>query len=507
MLEDYYNLNLTKEHFVLTDSKGLILDTDSIHFKKNIGQCITKIHKLFHSFFSIKNTKNQTHLLNGLNLSIDNQDYVFDVTFKLFKDDPNRLFIFKDFTSLYHEYYILSQDKNESVINNQLVSLKNKLLTEKETFKDQFLANFSYNIKDPIYNLTAFSSLLDQTNLDFNQRNQLNVINSISNNIYRMINDILDISKIETNTFSLQNHPFNIRETLNTIKDIYNVKCEAKNLALKYVIDPQLPQFIIGDKYRLQQILNNLLENALKFTEEGKITFNIKSQINKDNVDITFKISDTGIGISNKNLNKIFDSFYQVNKDASKKSYGLGLSIIKELIQVMNGQIDLKSIEGKGTTFSVKLNFKISDQTLNQTQKVEPKITNKTEKKYNVLIAEYRESDKQEIIQIMSKLKDYHIDIVNSGDNIIRQLSKKEYHLLILNTKLPTMDGFDTARYIRHSKIEQYNKIPILALANTFTKKVDKYYTDKEFSDYLTRPIDEKEFIKKVKKYINKKQA
>ncbi|ULC59850.1 ATP-binding protein [Flaviramulus sp. BrNp1-15] len=501
----YYNYKCdTHDQFILVNEDGFILETDSSLLSNTIGKSVSSIHPFFESLSALQQKADETYEFSAVHINLDDLDYIFDITFRTFKDDTNRLIILNNFTKLYDEYYALSQNKNESVISKEVIDLKNDLLIKKEKYKNRFLTNFSHTLKTPIHNLQGFSNLLEQTDLDLVQRNQLKVIQSTSDDLYAMINDILDISKIETGYFSVQKNSFNIHEVLKNLASKYQTKSAERLLEFNSNIDKGLPKFVIGDKFRLLQILDNILDNALNFTFQGSIDFNVSGKKNKNNIDITFSVKDTGIGISEDKQEAIFKSFYKINEDKDIKRPGLGLAMTKHLLDVMNGSIAIKSNENEGSIFEVNLNFKIAEDQIEPELKLIPLENKKANAKYRILVAEALETDQYTIKEIFNNTTDYQMDLVESGDDVIKQLQKENYDLVVLNIKIPTMDGFDTTRFIRHSEVYNFNRIPIIGVGGSFSHEEKEYCLEKEMNDYIGKPYNVDELMKKMKRLINK---
>jgi len=322
-----------------------------------------------------------------------------------------------------------------------------------------------------------------------------------------MINDILDISKIETGHFHMLPIRFNLFEELETLSQLYNKKCEGKGLEYNYVIDKKCPQFLIGDKFRLTQVLSNLLENAFKFTNSGNITLQVNClKQDLDNLSLEFVVSDTGIGIEPDKLDSVFQSFFQINNAIIKQGTGLGLAIVNKLVYALEGEISLSSHVDEGTIFKVELNFKVPKNQTVANASIQS-LNNAKDYEYSILVAESLKNDQIELLKILSEEKKYEIIMVDNGDAVIKQLYKNNFDLIILNLTLPKMNGFDTARFIRHSEFPEMSNLPIIAVTDQPSKKEESICLEIKTNGYLSKPYNKEAFLEKINEITKKKRA
>jgi len=507
MLETYNTSHKqTTNQILLISDQGIIINAESILFNNCIGKHINSLHPFFSSIIKLLSKKNKTFNFECINLEINNTTYTIDATLHCNGGKP-AVFIFQDLTKQYILHQLTAQKKNETEIKSQILNYNNIQLQEKEAFRNNFIANFSHEIRMPVNTINGFVRLLENTNLEQSQRYNLNVVKNTNDKLKTMINDILDISKIETGHFSILPIRFNLIEELNTIIQIYSQKCEEKGITLKHAIDPECPKFIIADKYRLAQIINNLIGNAIKFTPAGSIELKAECITKKDDsVTILFSVKDTGIGIAAKQIDSIFKGFYQINNNITNDGTGLGLEITKKLVLALNGEITVESKLGEGSTFLVTLNFKIA-KNQKENKKIK-KISEETSKNdFKILLAEPYKKDQVKILKIIDKLKNCDVVVVDNGDKVIEELYKSKFNLVILNIKLPSMDGIDTAKHIRHSELELFNKIPITIISNKPSKEEERYCKEHKINSYIGKPFDKKEVIRKIKYIQQKKQA
>jgi len=462
MLENYTSItsNVVNQ-FILINENGLIIENDSIVFKDVIKKHIQELHPFFEIIPQLIIKKDETTLFKCVNINYNNTDYIVDVTLKIFKEDENALLIIDDLTRHYNNHQSVAQVRNESVINSQILSFKNQLLEKKEAFKNNFLTNFSHELRMPISHINDICEFIEDTELTQTQRYNLGIIKDTNSQLQYIINDILDISRIETGRFATQVNRFDLFSLLENANTIYSQKSQEKGLEFSYSAAKDCVQFFDGDEYRLKQILNNLIINAIKFTIDGGIKLKVScTKKAKDLATLTFEVKDTGVGIEKDKLDSIFTSFYQIANKASNKGTGLGLAITKQLVSALNGTIDVKSTPNKGTSFIVTIDYGISE---NQTSDKKAD-TSKNLDLPKLLIADASVELHKELQNHLSNK--YNVYFVTTGDSVIESLYRINYDLILLNVKLPTMDGIDTLRYIRFSENTTFEDIPIIMVSH-----------------------------------------
>jgi len=480
---------------------GKVIDSDTSIFNTVNGKHISSLHPFFETITPLLSNKDATHDFSCVNLNLKQKHYIVDISLKTFKKDKNAIIILHDLTKQYNAYQKVTQIRNESKIQAEVLAYKNELLQRKENFKNSFIANFSHEIRMPINTISGSTFLLEDSNLPQSQHYNLKVIKSTNEKLKYMINDILDLSKIETGYLSIIENEINLIEELQTIIDIYAKKCEYKGLNLETNIDKNCPKYVISDKYRLAQISGNLIGNAIKFTNSGTISLHVKL-VSKNNeiAQLQFTVKDTGIGIEKDKLDFIFNSFHQINNKQANKGAGLGLSIVKRLIEALNGTIKVDSELGKGTTFTVILPFKIAQNHADEIIDVVP--NNKKTYDYRVLVGETIKKDQIAISKLLKSTGIYDCVIVDNGDDVINQLHKSKFDIVLINLRLPKMDGHDVTCYVRFSEFSQFSKIPIIAIADKPSLKEETSCIDKQMNGYIGKPFNEKKLLEIIKNNI-----
>ncbi|MDP3929489.1 MAG: ATP-binding protein [Bacteroidota bacterium] len=361
--------------------------------------------------------------------------------------------------------------------------------------KSLFLSTMSHEIRTPLNGVIGFINLLLMDQPNPKQLENLNALKYSADNLLFMLNDILDFSKIDAGKMDLEVHPFNLIEILqNTSKSFVNAAKE-KGLSLQLKASKEIPELLLGDALRISQILNNLLSNAIKFTETGEVgIMAICKQIRDEKATISFEIWDTGIGIEPEYLPHLFEQFTQASSDTTRKygGTGLGLAICKKLVEIMGGNLHVKSEKGQGTRFSFNLTLAVAQVNADDTPKIDfsgnadftgMQILLVEDNQINVLVAK----------QLLMRWK-IMVDVAQNGKDALVWVQRKKYDLILMDLQMPEMDGFESAATMRKGGIQT----PIFALSANVNSDAREKVLASGMNDYISKPFKPAELAEKI---------
>ncbi len=375
-----------------------------------------------------------------------------------------------------------------------------------EKAKEEFLANMSHEIRTPMNAIMGMTRLLIEKEPKQTQLRYLNAIRQSSDNLLVIINDILDLSKIDAGKMELERVPFIVRNLLGNLEEIMKFKSDEKNLSFEIEIDPDIPECIVGDPVRLNQILINLTGNAIKFTELGDVKIICRQISRHNNIStISFSVKDSGVGIAPDKIDGIFESFSQADKATTRKfgGTGLGLSISKRLTDLHHGKIYAESELGKGSEFFVVLPFEIGNPAEAIDNKTDIEIDELTlSSVLNILLVEDNLFNQMVAIDsIESYFPNAQIDVAENGKIALEKLNEKNYTLILMDVQMPVMDGYETTREIRKLQDAEKSRIPIVAMtASVIKSEVDKCY-ENGMTDFISKPFESEDLMQKITKY------
>ncbi|WP_373549464.1 CheR family methyltransferase [Haliscomenobacter sp.] len=404
-----------------------------------------------------------------------------------------------------------AQVKQKKVLNELIEA---KVIAEQKTqvaedavkAKQQFLSNMSHEIRTPMNAIIGFTNVLMKTKLSETQKVYVNAIKVSGESLVVLINDILDLAKVDAGKMVLEHTPFRLFSSVSDMLHLFETKMQEKNLTLIKQYDTSIPEIVVGDSVRLRQVILNLISNAVKFTNEGTITVQVKKLHEDDeNVGIEFAVSDTGIGIPDNKLKQIFDAFEQVASETTRLygGTGLGLAIVKQMVKLQGGTVKVKSKVNKGSTFSFSLDFKKAKgqtapaEDLSQENSPKGALGKAGIKKVKILVVEDIALNQL----LMKTLLDdfgFEFDMAGDGKIAIEKLQQNRYDVILMDLKMPEMDGFDATTYIRK---ELNLQTPIIAVTADVTTVSMEKCRALGMNDYLSKPIDEKLLFNKILKY------
>ena len=400
--------------------------------------------------------------------------------------------------------YYNNRRLNEKVYNRtiQLNSAKDDA-EQASKAKSTFLATMSHEIRTPMNAILGFIQILEMEETDQNKLQKLNIIKTSGESLLTIINDILDYSKIESGKMSLDYKENQLNELINQTKELFSNSASNKNINLQFVIDNNIPQCLIYDEGKLRQVIFNILGNAIKFTSDGgTVIFKAHFQENR----LYISISDTGIGIDNKNLDKIFNAFDQEDSSINRKfgGTGLGLAISKKLISLMDGSINIESKLGEGSLFYFDILVKECKKISNTPQNIElvqdNQIKEKSNHKIQVLVVEDNPTN-QLLIQIILDQHNIGYIMANDGIEAINAYKKDKFDIIFMDENMPNMGGVEATKQIRQLELNSSKKTPIIGVSANVIEEHRKKFIDAGLDEHIGKPYKPEQIINIINKF------
>lgn len=502
---------------------SLSLDNEDLEEEKLIrrlgilaqNKMITK-GKLLHRYDSLGNMDDESSIANPQARMISNE--ITDITAKIYQKRQVRMVELSNLSQemgrrakLYDisllfllvisgaviGYHIMRQFRRQHHLIKELDIAEKKASVAAQT-KENFLANMSHEIRTPLSGILGFTNLLQKRPLDETSSEFVTSIQRSGENLMTIINDILDLSKIEAGMMRITPGIFSINGLLDSIETLFSERVKEKKLTISSKIETSIPDTLVGDATRLTQILVNLIGNAIKFTHQGTVSIEVYNKEQSENqIILGFKITDTGIGIDKEKLTEVFERFNQ-GEDSTTRNYGgtgLGLSIVKRLILLQEGDIEVSSEQGKGTTFNFYIPYGIAKEQLNAVPAADiDHFKDMSNTALRVLVVDDNAINQSLMKHLLSQWN-IDFDVASNGLEAVEYLRKKECDLVLMDLQMPQMDGYTAVQEIREIlKLD----IPIIAMTAHALPGERERCLSRGMNEYISKPIKEEELFKLI---------
>ena len=472
--------------------------------------------QLLHRYHTLGNMDDQTSIANPRARKISNE--ITSITAKIYRSrqllmielskkseemgEKSRLYdiyllVLIVVSGAFIGFHIIRQFRRQHLLIKELDVAEKKASVAAQT-KENFLANMSHEIRTPLSGILGFTNLLQKRSLDATSAEFVSAIQQSGENLMDIINDILDLSKIEAGMMRITPGIFSINGLINSVETLFLAQVEEKGLTLSSKVDASIPDTLTGDATRLTQILVNLIGNAIKFSQQGEINIEVYQKEKIGNkVTVGFKVSDTGIGIDKEKLSEVFERFNQ-GEDSITRNYGgtgLGLSIVKNLIVLQNGNIEVNSEQGRGTTFHFYIPYVISQQQITPiTAPNTDYFKDKSNAPLRILVVDDNAIN-QSLMEHLLLQWNIDFDMVSNGLDAVERLVDQTYDLVLMDIQMPKMDGYTATQQIRDVlKLD----IPIIAMtAHAMAGEREKCLS-RGMNEYISKPIKEEELFKLI---------
>ena len=431
------------------------------------------------------------------NGSVNGSLCVFDVRTRRFTEtELNIIGTLAIALTLEHKRFILENDLKKASLDAKNANRA----------KSQFLANMSHEIRTPLNGIMGFSELLLSQETDDKKKRMLRMVEESGQQLFRIISDIFDYSMIETGKINLKESIFNVQTTLQETVHYFTGIAGRKGLELVFNMDGIEHVELQGDIVKFNQVLVNIISNAIKFTDEGSVIVLAKTEAAGDLVNLAITVEDSGIGIDKEQLENIFVEFEQLEYYLTKRirGTGIGLAITKKLVDFLNGTILVESEPGKGSRFKITIPFK--PKTI---QNSEPRMENTKEKNMkpdsgiNILLAEDNEAN-QFLIKAITKSQDWNITVVDDGEKAVKAFKEADYHIVLMDVQMPTMNGYEATKEIRKYEEENGKHTPIIALTAYAMQSDKDLCIEAGMDDYISKPFKRQEFLNAITSALEK---
>jgi len=460
----------------------------------------------FELFISDSNRRRIRHAFRNTMASGDVGDFSRYENEILLRDGQRRLIAWsnvltKDSQGGIRDVTCMGVDLTEQLEAKEAAEAANKA-------KSEFLANMSHEIRTPLNGILGMIQLMQETSLSGEQQEYVNMAYNSTKRLNRLLNDILDLSKIEAGKLEIRSEEFRLREVMQSIEDIFSQVAKKNANILSLNIDAAIPDILIGDSARLTQIMFNLVGNAMKYTREGRVEVEaspLSDTPSDRNCRILFTVSDTGQGVSEEEIHRIFDTFTQANSYATPQARqnegaGLGLPLVKRIVNLMQGSASIVSEQGRGTTIYLTIPFTVPQSLLGMQQDQAASERPISSEGHRILLAE-DDPVNQVTVRRMLEKKGYEVRVAENGYQALETLSSEPFDLVLMDVKMPVMDGVEATKRIRRAQ-GAVKALPVVAFTAYAMSGERERFLDAGMDDYIAKPVNRDELLEVIERNL-----
>ncbi len=405
-------------------------------------------------------------------------------------------------------YHCILRDVTEQRAAEKLRKARD-LARQSTRMKEQFIASISHEMRTPMNAILGMSNLLLQTGLNEDQLNLVHSVKQSSEILLGVVNDILEVSSIQNGNVAFENEPFDLHDLLSNLVNVMQYKAQEKDLYLETILDAEIPRIIRGDKLRLNQVLYNLVGNAIKFTDTGFVKIYVKKLHDiMDSVQMQFVVEDTGIGIPEHKIEAIFESFTRIlQKDRVYEGTGLGLSICKNLVELQGGKIGATSEPGKGSRFFFDLIFETATELKSAATPPlrDHAVPLHEDATFRLLLAEDHKMNQLVARKTLEKKwRNIQLTIAENGQQAVDLLREQDFDIILMDLQMPVMDGYEATQVIRRNMPPGKSDMPILAMTAHAHIAKDEKFREYDMDDFVLKPFDPEDLFYKIAKYMRR---
>ena len=414
-----------------------------------------------------------------------------------------------DLTKAGNNLESLNDDLKGEIEHGRQIELELKKAKEKaekmSQAKGEFLANMSHEIRTPMNGVIGTLQLLEDTNLSEEQKEFVDIAHKSADALLAILNDILDLSKIEAGKLNFESIAFDIRQIVNDIVILHSLKAEQQGVVLVQQVDDSFPEFLMGDPMRLRQVIVNLVSNALKFTKQGEVKISIEVVAkDADSVELKITVSDTGIGIPEGAQETLFNAFTQADGSTTRKygGTGLGLAIVSQLVEMMGGSLGMDSVEGEGSSFWFTVNLK-NTEVIPAAVAIAVNSNENLQLNAKVLLVEDNPINQMVAQKMLEKIGARTV-VANNGIEALRWLDQQAFDLVLMDCQMPEMDGFDATREIRRLEIKtlEQKRLPVIAMTANVMSGDRERCLEVGMDDYIGKPVQQDQLATVLRKWL-----